>query len=124
MSVRLTSNGRHTRNQREHAPAVPAADWDSAVARSLRPARSVRASASDGACDGAPQGPLTAAEGLALVLVFLASGGFILTDDPVLGLVSAALSWVLFALCCFQGFRHSGRREGRLPIEKAPRRRR
>lgn len=124
MSIRLTSSGRYTRDQREHAPVAPAAGAESAVARSLRPARSACRSASDGAGDGEPQEPLTAAEGLALVLVLLASGGFILTNDAVLGFVSAALSWVLFALCCFQGFRGDGGRQSRRRIERARRRHR
>lgn len=123
MSVRLISSGRHTRDQREPA-AVRAPGSGSAMARSLRRARSPRRSASEGAGDGAPREPLTASEGLALVLVLMASGGFILTDDPVLGFVSAALSWVLFALCCFQGFRRDGGPESRRRFEAARRRHR
>lgn len=110
MSLRLSSSGRPGRGQREHAPAAPAARWDSAVARGLRPARSGRRSASDSAGDGSPQEPLTAAVGSALVLLFLASAGFILTKEAVLGVVTAALSWVLAALCCVEGFRRDGGR--------------
>lgn len=117
MSVRLTRSGRHSRDQCEHAlvaPTAPAAGWTSAVARRLRPERPARHPASDGAGDASQHEPLTAAVALALVLLYLALGGFILTDDAVLGLVSAALSWVLFALCWFQGFRRRGGRQ-RIP---------
>lgn len=125
MSVRLTRSGRHSRDQCEHAlvaPTAAAAGWTSAVARRLRPARPVRHPASAG--DASQHEPLTAAVALALVLLYLALGGFILTNDAVLGLVSAALSWVVFALCWFQGFRRGGGRQRIQRTENAARGRR
>lgn len=119
MSLRLSSNGRHTRERRAHAPALPFPGWDNAAAGSVRPGDTRRCTP-DSAGDGAPQEPPTAAEAGALLVVLLSSGGFIVTNDPVLGFVSAALSWVLFALCCFQGFRRKGGSPEPRRIENAP----
>lgn len=119
MSLRLSSNGRHTRERRAHAPALPFPGWDNAAAGSVRPGDTRRCTP-DSAGDGAPQEPPTAAEAGALLVVLLSSGGFIVTNDPVLGFVSAALSWVLFALCCFQGFRRKGGRQSRVGSKTHP----
>lgn len=63
-------------------------------------------------CDGSAQEPLTAGVAMALLLVLLAGAGFMMTDQTVMGILLAGLSWVLFGLCCVQGFKAAGGRKG------------
>ena len=93
------------RSQREHerlhAPAATATARASALAWIPWRRRSGRVASPQG--DGSALDSLPAGVATALLLVFLAAAGFILTDHPAMGVVLAALSWGPVGLCCFQG---------------------
>lgn len=97
------------------SPRLPSSDTDVHgldVATISRPARELARMQCPrpAECQTAPDGqsatgePLAAHLALAMLVVLLTAGGYILTNHPVLGVVLAAVSWVPLVLCCLDRF--------------------